>query len=82
MPSKRDNCSLIGQFPLDLRTAIFTFFLQPDSGIFQNLEIGLPSIAVTPDQLRKEIMDAVHFLLAIAAFLVPLMLAWLFINRK
>jgi len=27
-------------------------------------------------------MDAVNFLLAVAVFLVPMGLAWLFINRK
>jgi len=27
-------------------------------------------------------MDAVNFLLAVAVFIIPLGLAWLFINRK
>jgi len=58
------------------------FFLYPDRDILQNLEIVLSSICHEPDLLKRETMDAVNFLLAVAVFLVPMGLAWLFINRK
>jgi hypothetical protein len=48
----------------------------------QNLEIALASICHVPDPLKRETMEAVNFLLAVAVFLVPLGLACLFINRK
>ncbi|HHV47807.1 MAG TPA: hypothetical protein GXX56_02395 [Rhodocyclaceae bacterium] len=61
---------------------IFTFFLCRTPDILQNLEIDLPSIVRVPKPLKRENMDVVNFLLSIAAILVPLGLAWLFINRK
>jgi hypothetical protein len=42
----------------------------------------MPSIRQVPDQLNRGNMDAVNFLMAVAAILLPLGLAWLFINRK
>ncbi|MDP2882876.1 MAG: hypothetical protein Q8N89_15010 [Azonexus sp.] len=61
---------------------IFTFFLCPAFNILQNLEIDLPNIVRVSGPLKRENMDTVNFLLAVAAILVPLGLAWLFINRK
>lgn len=61
---------------------IFTRFLCPACNILQNLEIDLPNILHVPDVLNRGNMDVVNFLMAVAAILIPLGLAWLFINRK
>lgn len=58
-----------------------SFYNEPPI-FFQNLEIDLPSIRHEPDLLNRGNMDAVNFLLAVAAILLPLGLAWLYINRK
>jgi hypothetical protein len=42
----------------------------------------LSSIRCVPDPLKRENMEALNFLLAVAALLIPIWLAWLFINRK
>lgn len=44
--------------------------------------MDLPSICHVPDLLNRGNMDAVNFLLAVATILIPLGLAWLYINRK
>ena len=73
---------MAGCFLPDSLQAAFTNFLYPSPYIFQNLEFALPSICHAPSLLKRENMNALNFLLAVAAFLIPLWLAWLFINRK
>jgi len=60
---------------------LYVLFYRP-AYIFHNLEIALPSGRQAAGLLKRGNMDALNILLAVAALLVPIGLAWLYINRK
>lgn len=60
---------------------IFMLFLCSPPIFLQKIEINLRSIGGVASCLNREDVDSLNFLLAIAAILVPLGLAWLYINR-
>lgn len=65
----------------DLSLTGFTNFLCPADYIF-SCRIGFAMDGTGPSRGRRNDMDSLNVLWVLAAFLVPLGLAWLFIDRK